>query len=334
MSKKVPKRSAGGEARAVNLSPEDRKEIARRAAAARWGVPEASHDGTMRIGGWEIPCWVLNDERRMISQRSFMEVIGMKANVNVAIGHRISQILDTRNLKSASADDLVSIIENPVRFLNTEHVMTYGYEGSTIIEFCKAILHARRAGNLAGASLDYADAAERLLVSVAKVGIAALIDEATGFQEIRDRRALETLLDKYLHHEFSAWAKRFPDEFYQQLFRLKGWDWKGMHINRPSCVGTYTNEVVYERLEVGILKELQTRNPWNNDKKRRTGYHHTLLTDDFGVPALAQLLHTLITIMRGFPDGKWNRFVEFLDVAMPKKGDSVQLLMQFSDLAD
>lgn len=332
--KKVPNRSAGGEARASALSPKERKESARRAAAARWGLPEASHEGTLNIGGWSIPCWVLKDERRMISDRSFMEVIGMGQSINIPIGHRIGQILDIRNLRSVSAAELVRVVENPVRFLNTEQVVTFGYEGVMIVDFCKAILHARRMGNLAGASLDYADAAERLMVSVAKVGIDGLIDEATGYQEVRDRRALEQLLDKYLLHEFSAWAKRFPDEFYQQLFRLKGWDWRGMNVKRPSCVGSYTNELVYQRLEVGILRELQSRNPWQPEKKRRAGYRHCLLTDDLGVPALAQLLHTLITIMRGFGDGKWARFVEFLDVALPKKGDSVQILMEFADLPD
>lgn len=327
-----PKGRAGGEERARKLSPERRREIARKAGAARWKIPCASHDGKLNLGGWKnIPCWVLDDERRIISQRSFMEVIGMGSGTKTPIGERVSQILDPRNLRSDSATALVKEVDHPIKFLTTESLTSYGYDGEIIVNFCNAVLYARRVGNLTGATLDYADQAERLLVAVAKTGIAALIDEATGYQEIRDRRALEVLLDKYLLHEFSAWAKRFPDEFYQEIFRLKGWEWMGMKVNRPSCVGRYTNDLVYKRLEVGILNELRLRNPWIPEQKRRAGYHHCLLTENLGVPALAQHLHTVITIMRGFGPGKWDRFLEFLDQTLPRKGDSVQMLLEIGE---
>ena len=32
----------------------------------------------------------------------------------------------------------------------------------------------------------------------AQVGIAALVDEATGYQEVRDRKALQAILDAFL----------------------------------------------------------------------------------------------------------------------------------------
>ncbi len=243
------------------------------------------------------------------------------------IGHRISVLLDNPALKSQKISQLALDTKNPIKFLTaTNNVLAYGYEGGLVIEYCKALLEARRVGALEGHGLVYAEAAERMVIALAGVAIAALIDEATGYQLVRDRKELEALLDRYLRHEFSAWAKRFPDEFYKEIFRLKGWEWRGMKVNRPQCVAGYTNDVVYSRLEVGILKELQIRNPWLPEKSRREGYHHTLLTDDLGVPALAQLLHTVITIMRGF--SKWERFVEFLDVTLPKKGDSVQLLLE------
>ena len=68
---------------------------------------------------------------------------------------------------------------------------------------------------------------EILAPALARVGIIALIDEATGYQEIRDRQALQQILDKYLLKEYAAWAKRFPDEFYKQIFKLRGWEWRG-----------------------------------------------------------------------------------------------------------
>ena len=77
-------------------------------------------------------------------------------------------------------------------------------------------------------------ACELLMRGLAHVGIIALVDEATGFQQIRDRDALQAILDAYLRKELAAWAKRFPDEFYQQIFRLRGWQWKGMKIQTAS----------------------------------------------------------------------------------------------------
>jgi hypothetical protein len=46
--------------------------------------------------------------------------------------------------------------------------------------------------------------AEALFRGFAHVGIIALIDEATGFQEMRDRKALEAILDAFLRKEFAA----------------------------------------------------------------------------------------------------------------------------------
>jgi hypothetical protein len=321
------KQSRGGKARNDALSSELRSEIARKGAAARWNLPIATHGGELQIAGWVTWCYNLADGRRIMSQRGFMDIIGMRSRKS--IGHRIGAILEDSALKDARINKLVLDTQNPIKFTTPNGVMGFGYEDRLIVDFCQSVLDQRRLKVLPDYAAGYADAAEKFVASLAKVGIAALIDSATGFEKVRDRKALEALLDRYLRHEFSAWAKRFPDEFYEQIFRLKGWEWKGMKVNRPSCVGNYTNDLVYARLEIGILQELQIRNPWVPEKRAREGYHHTLLTDNFGVPALAQLLHTELTIMRGFGPGKWGRFKEFMDVVLPRKDQSVQLLLGF-----
>ena len=61
-----------------------------------------------------------------------------------------------------------------------------------------------------------------LMRGLAHIGIIALVDEATGYQEVRDREALQALLDRYLRKELAAWAKKFPDDFYKEIFRLRG----------------------------------------------------------------------------------------------------------------
>lgn len=326
--------SQGGKARAEKLSPEERKAIASAAATVRWKTPIASHSGTIKIGPWtNIQCFnvKINDTQvRMISQISFMDIVGIVGSGKSG-ANRIGMVLDNPMMPPKKTEGIISAIQNPVKLITLNKMIVHGYDSILIVEYCKLMMEARRIKALPEWAIGYAEACERVVISLAGVAIAALIDEATGFQRIRERDALAALLDRYLRNEFSAWAKKFPDDFYQELFRLRGWQWKGMKVNRPQCVGNDTKDLVYSRLEVGILKELEIKNPWIPEKSRREGYHHSLLTDDFGVPTLAQHLHTLITIMRGFKDGQWTRFKDFLDLTMPKKGDSVQFLLDLPD---
>jgi hypothetical protein len=160
------------------------------------------------------------------------------------------------------------------------------------------------------------------------LGITALVDEATGYQEVRDKRALQAILDAFLGKELAAWAKRFPDEFYQEMFRLKNWQWRGMKVNRPSVVGKYTKDLVYERLAPELLTELEKRNP-RDEKGNRKAKHHQWLTEDVGHPALAQHLYATIGFMRA--SSTWEQFYRMMQRAFPKKDTTMLLPMGDTD---
>jgi hypothetical protein len=125
-----------------------------------------------------------------------------------------------------------------------------------------------------------------------------------------------------LRKEFAAWAKRFPDDFYKEIFRLRGWEWRGMKINRPQCVANYTKDLVYARLTPGVLEELEKRNP-KNEKGNREVKHHQWLTEDVGHPALAQHLYGVVGLMRAA--NSWDHLIRMADRAYPKRGHNVQL---------
>jgi hypothetical protein len=141
------------------------------------------------------------------------------------------------------------------------------------------------------------------------------------YQEVRDKRALQSLLDAYLRKELAAWAKRFPDEFYEHIYRLRNWKWKGRNKNPPQAVAGYTKDIVYARLAPQIIDELERKNPIEGGRRRAK--HHQWLTDDVGHPALAQHLHAVITLMR--VSKSWAQFKMMLDQAHPKRGDTLQL---------
>jgi hypothetical protein len=104
----------------------------------------------------------------------------------------------------------------------------------------------------------------------------ALIDEATGYQEVRDRNALQVILDKYLTDEWAKWTKTFPDDFYKELFRLKGIEYPPRSGKKASYVGHWTNDVVYDRLVPGLKEELKKKNPVTGKGHRARKHHQHL----------------------------------------------------------
>jgi hypothetical protein len=247
----------------------------------------------------------------------------MQAALGLGQGHGaiLRGFLAESNLKPFIGNELAMGLSGPLRFVRPGRgrKVAVGFEATILVDICDAILAARTAGKLGRKQLIVADKCEKLARAFAKVGIIALVDEATGYQEVRDRLALQAILDKFLRKEFAAWAKIFPDEFYQQIFRLRGWQWKGMRVNRPQRVATCTKDLVYARLAPGILKELEVRNPIENG--RRKSKFHQWLTEDVGHPALAQHLYATIGLMRLNADKEWSLFMKMMDRAYPRRDD-------------
>ena len=54
----------------------------------------------------------------------------------------------------------------------------------------------------------------------AKVGLIALIDEATGYQYERETDALQIKLRTFIAAELREWEKTFPDELWEDLGAL------------------------------------------------------------------------------------------------------------------
>lgn len=320
--------SKGGIARAEALKPKQRTEIARRAAVARWELPKATHWGTLKLA--DIPCYVLESGERILSTRGVMKSLsrgarGRRAGAEI----EVPVFLEADNLKPFISDELAPILK-PVVFRTDKGARAEGYRAEILPAICEIYLRAREEEALRQSQLAVAKRCEILVRGLSRVGIIALVDEATGYQEIRDRLALQAILDEFILKEFAAWAKRFPNEFYQQIFRLRGWVWKGMKVNRPQIVASYTKDLVYARLAPGILKELETRNPLD-EKGHRKAKHHQWLTGDIGHPALAQHLYAVIGLMR--LSDSWNQFKAMLDRAYPKRGDTLQLPLFKSDVS-
>lgn len=313
----------GGAARAEALTPEQRQEIARKGAAARWqsNLPKAPFSGELEIADVLIPCYVLENGERILSTRGIMKSLGRSWRGRKYTGTQLPVFLEANNLKPFISEELAAVLE-PVRFQTDRGAKGEGYRAEILPTVCEIYLRAREGGKLTAPQLIVAQKCEILVRGLSRLGIIALVDEATGYQEVRDKQALQAILDRFLRKELAAWAKRFPDEFYTQIFRLRDWDWKGMKVNRPQVVANYTKDLVYERLAPGILHELEARNP-KDDRGNRKSKHHQWLTEDVGHPALAQHLYAVIALMR--VSQNWNQFKVMLNQALPKRGDTLSL---------
>ena len=276
-------------------------------------------DRPLRIGGIEIDCYVLEDETRVFSTRGLTRAIGL----NPGAGFRIPQFIGSRDLKPFVPNELTSALKSPKLCKNPVGGGTMQtFEAEILPGVVNAVLDARDAGKLSGSQLDIAKICDVLRRGLMNVAIIALVDEATGYERIREEKALATILEKFIAKELQPWTKTFPYEFYEQIFRLKGWPGPD-GVKRPSVIGHYTNDIVYARLAPGVLDDLKKRNPTIPSTGRRKRTHHQWFTPDFGHPRLKEHLAAVIALMKISPN--WNRFMANLPRAFPRRNETIPL---------
>ena len=275
-------------------------------------------DRPLVIGDIEIPCYVLEDETRVLSQRGVTAGIGL----NPDAGFRMPQFMASRSIAKYVSADSMPALKHPVRFKNpVGGGIALGYPATLLPDICDVILAARAAGSLQERQLPIAQRCELLIRGLAQVGIIALVDEATGYQKLRAQRALAIILEKFIAKELQPWTKTFPYEFYTEIARLKGWP-PMYSMKRPSVVGHYTNDIVYERIAPGLLEELQNVNP-TLPTGRRQQRHHQWFTPEFGHPRLKEHLAAVTALMRAAPN--WPAFQRSLQRAFRKLNDTLPL---------
>lgn len=287
-------RSQAGKARAEKLSPEERTAIAKFANQSKKCMlkyPKATHSGELKIGEANISCAVLNDGRRVITESSMFEILGRKRRGRKS-AEQIPAFLAANNLKSLIPSDFLSgntILE----FISKFGQKSYGYDATIIPEICKIYLEGRKLGILTQNQLPLADVAEKLLFSLSKVGITALIDEATGYERFKENNDLAKLFDKFIAQELQPWTKRFPNSFFENIKRMYGLE----HLKgNPKFAGHLINKYIYNEISPEVLDELKRINPIK-ESGRRAFVHHRLLTEDVGHPTLEKQILKINTLM-------------------------------------
>jgi hypothetical protein len=310
MKKSVSKHaSKGGLARADSLSPEARSEIARAAAQARWGadgeslLPKETHTGVLKIKGRDIPCSVLENGSRVFSTRGINRAMGAKKTgtpegATKPGAPQLPSFLAASSLKPFISNDLTVRLISPLQYRPKHGGRTaFGYEALLLPEICEVILDAEKAGVLKSNQQQLAEMAEILIRGFARIGVIALVDEATGYQEERARDELARILEAYVQEEYRPWTRMFPEEFFRQVYRIHGWPYKPGNAKRTPLVGHVINKFVYGQLPPGVLDELRRLNPIaESGYRKRKHFQH--LTSDTGNEHLDRQITSVITLMR------------------------------------
>ncbi len=334
MGKQSSNKSKGGHARAESLTPEERKEIARNAALARWDadVPQADFEGDFDIGNKKISAAVLANGKRLLTQSTFLRALGRSRSPKAGTGilstvDGIPYFLQADVLKPFISEELLAST-TPIFFRTKTGKKMVGYDAVLLPSVAEVYLKMRdqylsENKQIPNQYKHIVAACDLVIRGLAHIGIVALVDEATGYQEVRDRKALQKILDKYLTDEYAKWTKTFPDEFYKELFRLKGMPYPPSDSGKkPGYVGHWTNYIIYSRLAPGVLSELKKKNPRRPSGNRARKYFQHL-TKEYGHPEMKELLSNSIFLMKSCSE--WDDFDEKLNRAKPQFGKTLAL---------
>jgi|ERR1022692_3008751 hypothetical protein len=309
--------SLGGKARMAAMTPEERKSQASAAAKERWNkansqkagilvpgenasptpqessdvsenkdIPSARWPGVLTIGNVEIPVYVLSDGKRVISRTGATLVLIGKQG-----GGNLESYVQVKALEGFIPAHLPErMIEFGMREVVNKSVK--GIDAETFLEVCAGYVKAWQDGALASSEVQMGIAirAAMFLAACSKVGLIALIDEATGYQYQRAEDELQIKLKMFLLDEMRKWERTFPVELWEQFGRLT--NWKGGVNQRPKYWGKLVMDLIYFYLDADVAQWLRDNAP----KPRHGQNYHQWLTEQYGLRKLIEHIWKVIGI--------------------------------------
>jgi hypothetical protein len=250
-------------------------------------IPVALWAGLLPVGDNDLPVYVLDDGRRLLSRT------GATTSLTGTAGGDLESYIGVAALKPFLDVDLDDqLIEFSLR--GVTHKTVRGLSADTFLAICRAYVGALEAGALqTDRQRAIAAQAAMFLAACAGVGLIALIDEATGYQFTRGEDALRVKLNLYLEEEMRKWEKTFPDELWAEFGRLT--NWRGAtNSQRPKYWGKLVNELIYGYLDRDVAEWLKSNAP----KPRHGQNYHQWLTGQYGLKKLTEHIWMVIGMAR------------------------------------
>lgn len=256
---------------------------------------QIKYEGTLNLGDNQLPCYVLEDGTRVLSGRKMQEILRI-VDGNIS-GTKLPRFLSNSVLKPFIINDKDTAHFEPIICFKGKQQIN-GYEATVLTDICEAVLRARRSGiKMTERQLIVANQCEILLSSFARIGIIALVDEATGYQNEREHFELQKILSAYISEEILKWQLTFTDDFYREVYRLWGLPFIPKYIkNKPSFIGKLTTKYIYDQLPVGVVDKIKEQTG-KTDKGNWKYKWHQSLTPEVGREHLKKQIIEVTTLM-------------------------------------
>jgi hypothetical protein len=243
-------------------------------------LPFAKWRGKIDLGGNELDCYVLNNEQRVIASGSTTRAI---ANVERGslidyIGQRaLNDYIDKERIMSETIRFSIPGTQWVAIGITTEHFEM----------ICRGYVEALYKGvSLTERQREIAVRCAMLTAGLARTGLDALVDEATGYQYERAEDALQVRLRAFIAEELRAWEKTFPDELWEEFGRLTGW--RTPLQTRPKWWGKLVTELIYDTLDEDVANYLRENKPAPGVR------WHRMLTENYGVRQLVSRCYEVV----------------------------------------
>lgn len=259
-------------------------------------------EADLYIGETKLHCSVLNDGRRVIKDTSLFAALDRKRKGETRI-EGFPPIIGSKSLAALLMDMYPEHLSTITPFEVAQFNGKTGkwYDANTIPIICDMYMEAEKRRLITSSQQHVLDKAKILLRSLARVGITALIDEATNYQSIRGKDELQILLGEFISEELRPYSKEFRSEYFEQIFRIYGRSYDPTTSRRPKFFAWFTRTYVYDMLPPNVFEKLDEMNPliYNSDtgradRKFRLFQH--LSTD--GIQYLRSHLEGLISVMK------------------------------------
>ena len=289
---------------------------------------KATHEGVIKIGDNELKVAVLSDGTRLINYSAVFKAFGRTkrgAQIDSHRVHNMPAFLNANNLQPFVGEDLRGVL-NKVDYTDLNGKEDSGYDASILPMLCKVYLDAREFNVLKSQQLPLARASEILLIGLSKIGIIALVDEATGYQYDRERFELQKILSAYISEEIVKWQLTFTDSFYKEVFRLWNLPFIPKYIkNKPSFIGKLTTKYIYDEMPSGVLEKIKEKTPKTEKGNWKYKFHQSL-TPEVGREHLKKQIIEVTTLMSISKSKE-----QFQELFKMKYGKDVQLLLEFNE---
>ena len=133
------------------------------------------------------------------------------------------------------------------------------------------------------------------------------------FQSVQKSVDPKYTLEAYIADEKRPWKKAFKDALFEQIYRLHGWECTPETLkNKPSIIGKYLNDYIYNMLPPGVADFLRKNTP-RNESGQYVHKLHQKLTIDIGLEHLKDQVAKVTGIMS--VSHNWAHFNELFRIS-------------------